>query len=85
MSIREFLLDEYLDIVLLDDFDDAIIGIAEKYGEDYVVAYDKQKIIDILIDECDLSEEEAVEHCEFNIMGGYYGDRTPVFISVNEY
>jgi hypothetical protein len=66
-------------LLFADGFDDAIIGIAERIGMEPVVAYDINKIIEILAR--DMPKEDAVEYFEFNILGAYMGERTPVFIS----
>ena len=66
-------------LLFADGFDDAIIGIAERIGMEPVVAYDTNKIIEILAR--DMPKEDAVEYFEFNILGAYMGERTPVFIS----
>lgn len=66
-------------LLFADGFDDAIIGIAERAGMEPVVAYDIHKIIEILART--MPEDEAVEYFEFNILGAYMGERTPVFIS----
>ena len=70
---------DYEGLLFADGFDDAIIGVAERIGMEPVVAYDVNKIIEILAR--DMSEDEAVEYFEFNILGAYMGERTPVFIS----
>lgn len=77
MSIREELGHEGL--LFADGFDDAILGVAERIGTEPVVAYSTPKIIEIL--SRDMTEDEAVEYFEFNILGAYVGERTPVFIS----
>ena len=69
----------YEGLLFADGFDDAIIGVAERIGMEPVVAYDVNKIIEILAR--DMSEDEAVEYFEFNILGAYMGERTPVFIN----
>ena len=66
-------------LLFADGFDDAIIGIAERIGMEPVVAYDINKIIEILAR--DMPKEDAFEYFEFNILGAYMGERTPVFIS----
>jgi hypothetical protein len=66
-------------LLFADGFDDAIIGIAERIGMEPVVAYDINKIIEILAR--DMPKEDAVEYFEFNILGAYMGERTPVFVS----
>ena len=70
---------DYEGLLFADGFDDAIIGVAERIGMEPVVAYDTNKIIEIL--SRDMTEDEAVEYFEFNVLGAYVGERTPVFIS----
>jgi hypothetical protein len=66
-------------LLFADGFDEAIIGVAERIGMEPVVAYDTNKIIEILPRE--MTEDEAVEFFEFNILGAYMGERTPIYIS----
>ena len=61
-----------------DGFDDAILGISSRIGDDSSLAYDYDKCIKIL--QKDLSYEEAVEYMEFNVVGSYVGEGTPIFI-----
>ena len=79
MNIREELSEEYGDLLFADGFDDAILGVAERIGMEVVVAYSTPKIIEIL--SRDMTEDEAVEYFEFNILGAYMGERTPIYIS----
>ena len=79
MNIREELSAYHDDLLFADGFDDAILGVAERIGMEAVVAYSTPKIIEILSRE--MTEDEAVEYFEFNILGAYVGERTPVFVS----
>ncbi len=79
MSIRDELSEEFGDLLFADGFDDAILGVAERIGMEAVVAYSTPKIIEIL--SRDMTEEEAVEYFEFNILGAYVGERTPIFVT----
>jgi hypothetical protein len=63
------------------EYDQAIIGVMERAGGESVIAYDTQKILDIL--ERSMSVEEAQEFFEYNILGAYMGDKTPVYITQN--
>jgi len=67
------------DALFADGFDDAIIGVSYRCGSDPVVAYDREKCIDILAKE--MEYEEAVEYFEFNVIGAYVGENTPTFIT----
>jgi hypothetical protein len=63
-----------------DGFDDCIIGIANRYGADPVLAYSIPAIIGVLMKRDGLSREEAQEHFDVNIIGSWVGDGTPAFI-----
>ena len=83
MDIREEILDIAPDGVLFletPDFDSAIVGVASRCGMDDVVAYDMEKIIEILMR--DMSHQEAIEYYLHNIVGSYVGEKTPIFLSL---
>lgn len=60
--------------------DDAIIGYGSQPGSDYVIVYDAQKIVDILVDRDGMEREEAWEYFYFNIEGAYVGRLTPIYV-----
>lgn len=78
-----------------DGFDDAIIGMAERINLGPVVAYDVEKMIQILMKDMEVDEEEleegesienkkyemALEYFYYNIQGAWMGEFTPVFIT----
>ena len=75
---REEVLEILEEAVFWDGLDEAIIGTAERIGLS-VVAYDVEKIIEILMRD-GMDYEEAVEYYEFNINGAWVGEYTPVHI-----
>ena len=75
------LLGEDSEALLCDGFDDAIIGVAERINLGPVVAYDVDKIIEILMKRGDMTDEEALEYFYFNIKGAWMGEGTPIFIT----
>ena len=79
-EINEYAEEVEEEIIIYDEFEDAIIGLADWFGMDTSVAYDYDKVIKILME--DMSYEEAVEYFDFNVIGGWVGDSTPVFIKV---
>ena len=81
MTIRERLAEGDEELLCADGFDDAILGICERANSSAVVAYDTDKCIDILMGRDNMDYEEAVDYFYFNVIGGYVGDRTPVFIT----
>ena len=69
--------------VLMDGFDDCIIGVLERFGMDSIVLYDKQKVIEKLMAPLagfPVTEEEALEYYEYNMLGSWIGERTPGFV-----
>ncbi len=78
-DIRDELAEIDPDLLLMDGFDDCIIGICESFGGVPVVAYDYDKVLANL-QASGMTYEEAVEYHEFNQAGSCVGERTPVFI-----
>jgi hypothetical protein len=69
-------------IILLEGFDEAIVGVSYRCGQPPHVVYDREKCLEIL--ERDMSPDEAMEHFEFNIAGAWVGDQTPAFLTTYE-
>jgi hypothetical protein len=78
-DIRDRLAETDPEVLLMDGFDDCIIGICEAFGSVPVIAYDYDKVIATLQSD-GMTYEEAVECHAFNQFGAYVGERTPVFI-----
>ena len=64
-------------LLFADGFDEAVIGVAQTFNS-LSIAYDKNKCIEIL--KKDMSEEEAIEYFNYNVVGAYVGEHTPTFI-----
>ena len=62
MDIREQIAEFNSEILFCDGFDEAIIGVAERIGNNPIVAYDTEKIIEILVEKDGMSYEEALEY-----------------------
>ena len=63
--------------VFADGFDAAIIGYDANCT---VVVYDYSKCMKILMERDNMPDHEAHEYMEFNVVGAYAGDFTPIFI-----
>lgn len=64
----------------LDGFDDCIVGIGSRCGQPDLLVYDFDKIIQKLQDEGQMSYDEALEYYEFNILGAWAGEGTPIIL-----
>ena len=67
-----------------DGFEDAIIGVGRQFNTE-VVIYDEDKCLEILVLRDQMTPEEAEEFFEFNVVGAYVGDHTPIFVRVGSH
>ena len=75
----DYISEVYPDLVVVDGFDDCIIGVMNSINETEKVAYSTQKMLDKLVSR-GMDHTEALEFYEYNIAGSYVGEHTPVFI-----
>ena len=69
------------DALIMDGFDDCILGILERFGIDQpIVVYDREKVIAKLMDNDGMTHEEALEFYYFNQVGAWVGEKTPAFL-----
>ena len=78
---REEIAEVNQEALVCDGFDEAIIGMAERLGLGPVVAYNVEKMIAIMIERDGMTYEEALEYYNFNILGAWMGEFTPIFIT----
>lgn len=63
----------------MDGFDDCIVGVVDRYGQEPIFCYSGRMVIERLMSQ-GMSEEEALEYFEFNQLGAWLGNETPCFI-----
>ena len=87
LNKRQEISEDYGDPELLflsePEYDEAIIGVSHRIGQEDVIAYDYNKLCDIvakMINDDDIMT--VMDYVQFNIMGAYVGERTPVFVDV---
>lgn len=74
-------MDEYAEgAILLTDLEDCIIGVVEEFGNGRRILYDRTKIIKKLQERDSMTEQEAEEFYDYNILGLYAGEQNPVFL-----
>ena len=84
MDIQELVESYDSEMLTADGFDDAIIGVSERFGRSPVIAYDKDKCIQVLMDRDGMDYEDAIEFFNFNVIGAWVGEGTPEFITVKD-
>lgn len=70
-----------VDILKMDGFDDAIIGLQENIQPKIV--YDLWKMVEILNEE-GMSTEDALDHIGYNITSTYVGETTPIIVDTKK-
>jgi len=80
VKLSEQLLDIGIeDALVMDGYNDCVIGILERFGMESIVLYDKDKVLGKLVDD-GCTHEEALEFYEYNQLGSWMGDTTPGFL-----
>lgn len=77
-EVRQAITDENPEALLLDGFEDALIGFARRCGQPTLAVYDYEKCVDVLVNRDGMTEEDAVDYIEFNVAGAWVGEHTPV-------
>ncbi len=77
-KIKDAIIERYADsddILFADGLDNAIVGFDPN---NWKVVYSRSICISILCE--DMSEEEAIDHLEYNTFNAYVGKNTPLWI-----
>ena len=72
--------EEFEDTVFYDEFDAAFVGFGWQFNVGPVAIYNQDLVMDILKAR-GMDEEGALEYFNFNIIGAYVGERTPIFLT----
>tara|TARA_R100001129_G_scaffold84094_2_gene57168 strand:+ start:525 stop:800 length:276 start_codon:yes stop_codon:yes gene_type:complete len=64
------------EMLFADGYDDALIG----YTDNGVAVYCIEDIIMIMVNEEEMTEEDALDHFYYNVAGSYVGEYTPIYI-----
>jgi len=75
--------DDHDQALFADGFDEAFLGMGRQFNKTIAV-YDYDRCLDILIERDGMSTLEAIEHMEFNVIGAWVGEFTPVFLERDE-
>lgn len=73
----EILEDRDEETLTADGFDAGIVGITE--DSPVRIVYEYHTCVRVLMSD-GMTEEDAIEHMNFNVTGSYVGEQTPIFI-----
>ena len=72
-------------MLLADGYEKAFIGTTiSAFSRKQVALYDYDKCIMILMNDNEWSEEDALEWFNFNTIGSWVGDDTPIFVNIHK-
>ena len=67
---------------LADGYEDAFVGSTiSAFSRKQVAVYDYDKCLLILMHDYGMSEEEAIDYFNYNVIGSWVGEDTPVFMN----
>ena len=67
-------------IVKADGFEDANIGVGGRINMPEVLIYSYNKCVKILMKREGWTHEEAIEWMDYNVVGSWVGETTPIFV-----
>lgn len=79
-NVRDWVAEHNPEALMADGYEDAIVGIAERCGQPTLVVYDAWKCVEILIARDGMSPEDAMDFFQFNTLGAWAGEGTPLFL-----
>ena len=85
-EIKEHLAEINEKAIIYDDLDGALTGIAHRYGSEAIAAYDMDKVFKELEKNLgsDCTIDYVIEYFDFNVIGTWAGEHTPMFIETFE-
>ena len=80
-EVKSILQDINPEALIADGLDQAIVGFGGQHPMQPVAVYDYDKCVGVFMGQ-GMSEEEAIEWMEFNVVSAYLGEGTPIFIKM---
>lgn len=69
-------------MIQYDDLEPCKVGVVYRFGQPPILCYDYHKVIAQYMAD-GMTEEEAVEHFDFNVIGAWVGETTPCFLDLH--
>ena len=69
-------------MLLADGLEAAFLGVGRRCGQKDLAVYSIPKAIDLLVTRDGMSAEDAEEYLEFNSIGAWVGDETPIWLEI---
>jgi len=73
------------ELITADGYDEAFLGVADRFGKEPVAVYGYEMCIQILMRDSDMSHEEALEFFEYNTIGAFFSENQPIYLHLSEH
>ena len=70
--------------LLMDGFEQALIGFGQRINEPLLAIYSWSEMIKVLMTRDGMSDDEAIEYISYNCQGAWVGERTPIIVEPPE-
>tara|TARA_B100001093_G_scaffold429642_1_gene424983 strand:- start:1073 stop:1321 length:249 start_codon:yes stop_codon:yes gene_type:complete len=67
-------------LIKMDGYDDCIVGVVERAGQESILCYGKEEVL-CKLESKGMNRSEAEEFFYYNQIGAWMGDSTPCFLS----
>lgn len=78
--LENLAVDSGIPLLFIEGHDNAIVGLGRQFNN-YAVIYNQKVVVENL--EKYMSYEDACEYFEYNIVGAYVGENTPIFLDLD--
>jgi hypothetical protein len=79
-DIQTYLEDREQTVLLADGFEHAFLGTTQRMNEPLLAVYSYSLMIETLMLRDGMSYTEAEEYIDFNVVGAWVGEQTPIII-----
>jgi hypothetical protein len=72
-------------VLLCDGFDEAFIGLSQRINEPLLAVYSYEKMVQVLMKRDGMGHDDAVDYLDFNVLGAWVGEQTPIIVTSLNY
>ena len=84
-EIKDRIIEYNPEALLITGYDEALVGIVNRCGSSELALYSYKKLVEITQQEGeDMDIIDAIEYVDYNILGAYMGENTPMVIMDND-
>jgi len=84
-QINELLIERDENVLLMDGFDEALIGFSQRINEPVLAVYSWESMMKVCMDRDGMTDEEAEEYISYNCIGAWVGEQTPIIVMPLEF